>query len=120
MSTRSATSWSALRNGVAGALRSDLVLLEAQQQAKIPLLISSAGGDGSNLHVDAFRDIMVGIAQRRGWGFKIRSGPARGAAAGEDPAADLVGWRRRFQPACRRVPRHHGRHCATAWLALQA
>lgn len=47
------------------------VLLEAQQLAKIPLLISSAGGDGSNLHVDVFRDIMVEIAQRRGWRFKL-------------------------------------------------
>jgi hypothetical protein len=47
------------------------VLLEAQQEAKIPLLISSAGGDGSNLHVDVFRDIMVEIAQRRGWRFKL-------------------------------------------------
>lgn len=47
------------------------VLLEAQQEAKIPLLISSAGGDGSNLHVDVFRDIMVEIAQRRGWRVKL-------------------------------------------------
>jgi hypothetical protein len=47
------------------------VLLEAQQEAKIPLLISSAGGDGSNLHVDVFRDIMVEIAKRRGWRFKL-------------------------------------------------
>ncbi|MBS0525151.1 MAG: acyclic terpene utilization AtuA family protein [Proteobacteria bacterium] len=47
------------------------VLLEAQQKAKIPLLISSAGGDGSNLHVDVFRDIMVEIARRRGWRFKL-------------------------------------------------
>jgi hypothetical protein len=47
------------------------VLLEAQQQAKVPLLISSAGGDGSNLHVDAFRDIMVEIAHKRGWRFRL-------------------------------------------------
>jgi hypothetical protein len=47
------------------------VLLEAQQEVRIPLLISSAGGDGSNLHVDVFRDIIVEIAQRRGWRFKL-------------------------------------------------
>jgi hypothetical protein len=47
------------------------VLLEAQQAARVPLLISSAGGDGSNLHVDAFRDIMVEIAKRRGWRFRL-------------------------------------------------
>jgi len=30
------------------------VLLAAQHEARIPLLISSAGGDGTNLHVDVF------------------------------------------------------------------
>ena len=35
------------------------------------MLISSAGGDGTNLHVDVFRDIIVEIAQRRGWRFKL-------------------------------------------------
>ena len=49
------------------------VLLEAQHDARIPLLMSSAGGDGSNLHVDAFRDIIAEIAQRRGWHFKLAS-----------------------------------------------
>src|SRR6478735_10768903 len=47
------------------------VLLEAQHEAKVPLLISSAGGDGTNLHVDVFRDIIAEIAQRRGWRFKL-------------------------------------------------
>jgi len=47
------------------------VLLEGQRAAKVPLLISSAGGDGTNLHVDVFRDIIVEIAQRRGWRFKL-------------------------------------------------
>lgn len=47
------------------------VLLEGQRAAKVPLLISSAGGDGTNLHVDAFRDIIVEIAQRRGWHLKL-------------------------------------------------
>src|SRR5690348_9633603 len=47
------------------------VLLEAQQAVKVPLLISSAGGDGSNLHVDAFRDMIVEIARRRGWRFRL-------------------------------------------------
>ena len=49
------------------------VLLEAQHEAKIPLLISSAGGDGTNLHVDVFRDIIADIARKRGWHFKLAS-----------------------------------------------
>ena len=47
------------------------VLLGAQREARVPLLISSAGGDGSNLHVDAFRDMVVEIARRRGWRFRL-------------------------------------------------
>ena len=47
------------------------VLLAAQHEHRIPLLISSAGGDGTNLHVDAFRDIIVEIARKRGWRFKL-------------------------------------------------
>ena len=47
------------------------VLLAAQHEHRIPLLISSAGGDGSNLHVDAFRDTVVDIARKRGWRFKL-------------------------------------------------
>jgi Acyclic terpene utilisation family protein AtuA len=47
------------------------VLLEGQRAARVPLLISSAGGDGSNLHVDVFRDIIVEIARRRGWRLKL-------------------------------------------------
>ena len=39
------------------------VLLEAQHETKIPVLISSAGGDGTNLHVDVFRDIIAEIAK---------------------------------------------------------
>ena len=49
------------------------VLLEAQHEARVPLLMSSAGGDGSNLHVEVFRDIIVEIANRRGWHFKLAS-----------------------------------------------
>ena len=40
------------------------VLLAAQHEARIPLLISSAGGDGTNLHVDVFRDIIAEIAKK--------------------------------------------------------
>jgi hypothetical protein len=47
------------------------VLLEGQRAARVPLLISSAGGDGTNLHVEVFRDIIAEIAQRRGWRFKL-------------------------------------------------
>ena len=49
------------------------VLLEGQRQARVPLLISSAGGDGTNLHVDVFREIIREIAQRRGWRLKLAS-----------------------------------------------
>jgi hypothetical protein len=49
------------------------VLLAAQHEARIPLLISSAGGDGTNLHVDVFRDIIADIAKKRGWHFKLAS-----------------------------------------------
>jgi hypothetical protein len=49
------------------------VLLEAQHETRIPVLISSAGGDGTNLHVDVFRDIIAEIAKRRGWRFKLAS-----------------------------------------------
>jgi hypothetical protein len=49
------------------------VLLEAQHATKIPVLISSAGGDGSNLHVDAFMDIIREISTQRGWRFKVAS-----------------------------------------------
>jgi hypothetical protein len=37
----------------------------------VPLLISSAGGDGTNLHVDVFRDIIAEIARRRGWRLRL-------------------------------------------------
>jgi hypothetical protein len=49
------------------------VLLEAQHATRVPVLISSAGGDGTNLHVDVFRDIVAEIAKRRGWHFKLAS-----------------------------------------------
>jgi hypothetical protein len=47
------------------------VLLSAQHEARIPLLISSAGGDGSNLHVDAFRNMIAEISRTRGWRFRL-------------------------------------------------
>jgi hypothetical protein len=47
------------------------VLLEGQREARVPLLISSAGGDGTNLHVDVFRDIIAEIARRRGWRLRL-------------------------------------------------
>ena len=47
------------------------VLLEGQRAAKVPLLISSAGGDGTNLHVDVFHDIIAEIARRRGWKLRL-------------------------------------------------
>src|SRR5258707_15886468 len=47
------------------------VLLAAQHEHRIPLPISSARGDGTNLHADAFRDIIAKIANTRGWPFKL-------------------------------------------------
>ena len=47
------------------------VLLEAQREARIPLLISSAGGDGSNLHVDAFRNMIAEVSRKKGWRFRL-------------------------------------------------
>src|SRR5258705_10357822 len=49
------------------------VLLEAQHETRIPVLISSAGGDGTNLHVDVFRDIIAEIAKRHCWRYNIDS-----------------------------------------------
>src|SRR5690349_19815530 len=46
-------------------------LLEGQRAARVPLPISSAGGDGTNLHVEVFRDIIAEIARRRGWRLKL-------------------------------------------------
>ncbi|HTR87196.1 MAG TPA: acyclic terpene utilization AtuA family protein [Reyranella sp.] len=46
-------------------------LLELQREARVPLLISSAGGDGSDLHVDVFRDIIAEVSHKRGWHFRL-------------------------------------------------
>ncbi|GAA4338226.1 acyclic terpene utilization AtuA family protein [Pigmentiphaga soli] len=50
------------------AYRSDLALmLEGGRQAGAPVLVSSAGGDGTNAHTDLFLDIIDEIARERGW-----------------------------------------------------
>ena len=59
------------------------LLLDACHERKIPVYISSAGGDGSNGHVDLFVDIVKGIATRKGYHFKI-------AAIYSDIDKDLV------------------------------
>src|SRR5262249_47845010 len=49
------------------------VLLEAQHATKIPVLISSAGGDGTNLRAVLFRAIFAEIARRRGGRSRLAS-----------------------------------------------
>lgn len=47
------------------------LMLEACYERKIPVFISSAGGDGSDQHVDEFLEIIKSIAQEKGYHFKI-------------------------------------------------
>jgi hypothetical protein len=46
-------------------------MLAAAFHRKIKVLISSVGGDGSNKHVAEMRDMVVEIAKREGYSFKI-------------------------------------------------
>src|SRR5262249_9166852 len=46
-------------------------LLEGQRAAKVPLPVSSARGGRTNRQVDVSRDIIVKMAQRRGWHLKL-------------------------------------------------
>lgn len=45
------------------------VLLEAGFRHKVPIFVSSAGGDGTNAHVDTFLDIAREVARARGLKF---------------------------------------------------
>jgi hypothetical protein len=55
-----------------GAYVKDIaLLLEANAEKKIPVLISSAGGDGTNAHVNVFVDIIKEIAAERGYRLKV-------------------------------------------------
>lgn len=47
------------------------ILLKAVHEKKIPLFISSAGGDGTNIHVDVFLDIIKQISKEKGYKFNI-------------------------------------------------
>ncbi len=47
------------------------LLLDTCYNKKIPVFISSAGGDGTNAHVDIFLDIVKEIAGKKGYHFKI-------------------------------------------------
>jgi len=47
------------------------LLLDTCQEKKIPVFISSAGGDGTNAHVDVFLDIIKEISLKKGYHFKI-------------------------------------------------
>lgn len=47
------------------------LLLEAINEKKIPLFISSAGGAGTNAQVDIFLDIIKKISKQKGYHFKI-------------------------------------------------
>ncbi len=46
-------------------------MLEACFHRKIKVLIGSAGGDGSNSHVEEMLSFVEGIAQEKGYSFKI-------------------------------------------------
>jgi hypothetical protein len=52
-------------------LRDISLLLEASFEHKIPVYISSAGGDGANNHVDAFVEIIREISAHRGYRFNV-------------------------------------------------
>lgn len=47
------------------------VLLEACHEKKVPLYISSAGGNGTNKHVDDFLSIIKDIASAKGYHFNM-------------------------------------------------
>lgn len=47
------------------------ILLTSGYERKIPVFISSAGGDGTGLHVDAFADIVKDIAKKKGKKIKM-------------------------------------------------
>lgn len=47
------------------------IMLEAGHEKKIPIFISSAGGDGTNDHVDDFIDIIKNISREKGYHFKL-------------------------------------------------
>lgn len=47
------------------------LMLEACAETKTPVVISSAGGDGTKQHVDDFVDIVREIAKDRGYRFKL-------------------------------------------------
>lgn len=53
------------------AYRKDIaMLLDAGHEYGVPVYISSAGGDGTDAHVDAFFDIVRDIAKERNYRFK--------------------------------------------------
>jgi hypothetical protein len=55
-----------------GAYVKDIsLLLEANAAKGIPIYISSAGGDGTNAHVDAFLDIIGEVAAHEGYRLKV-------------------------------------------------
>lgn len=47
-------------------------MLEACHHRKVKVIISSAGGCGSDASVDYFVDIINEVAQERGYHFKVR------------------------------------------------
>lgn len=46
-------------------------ILEAAYEKKIPVFISSAGGDGTDVHVNQFLDIIKDISKNKGYHFNI-------------------------------------------------
>ena len=47
------------------------IILAGGLMNKIPVFISSAGGDGTNEHVDVFADIVKELAQKNGWQLRM-------------------------------------------------
>lgn len=45
-------------------------MLEACWKHRVPVLIGSCGGDGSNVHVDLFLKLIRDIAEENKWAFK--------------------------------------------------
>lgn len=46
-------------------------LLRASHQHHIPVLLGSAGGDGSNIHVDLFVELVQEISAKEGYSFSV-------------------------------------------------
>ncbi|KAI5851090.1 hypothetical protein DFP73DRAFT_507243 [Morchella snyderi] len=55
----------------ASYVRDFTVLLAVCHKYKLPVIISSCGGDGSNDHVDLFLNIVNALSEKHGYSFKV-------------------------------------------------